>query len=105
MLFQSQLTAALRLHFRFEVPAFSAVSFSIKFRKPHFFPYLPCSLSLLYAYGNLELAQGQTLKAKVDYEEGYKMSADLSPTHILTAIFQYRLGVVEAVLGSYIKAL
>lgn len=33
------------------------------------------------------------------------MSADLSPTHILTAIFQYKLGVVETVLGSYIKAL
>lgn len=63
------------------------------------------AFSLLYAYGNLELAQGQTLKAKVDYEEGYKMSADLSPTHILTATFQYKLGVVEAILGNYIKAL
>lgn len=33
------------------------------------------------------------------------MSADLSPTHILTATFQYKLGVLEAVLGNYIKAL
>lgn len=33
-----------------------------------------------------------------------KKSAD-STTHVLAATFQYKLGVVEAILGNYIKAL
>lgn len=33
------------------------------------------------------------------------MSADLRPAYIVTAAFQYKLGVVEAVLGNYIRAL
>lgn len=46
------------------------------------------------------LFPGQTLKAKADYEEIGWFDHSYA-----AATFQYKLGVVEAILGNYIKAL
>ncbi len=43
--------------------------------------------------------------AKKVYENGHKTSYDLGPTHILTATFDYKLGVVEARLKNYDAAM
>lgn len=57
--------------------------------------------SIHYAHGNLELAQGQTAKAREIYEKGFQMSFKLKDTHILTATFHYKLGVVDTILGDF----
>lgn len=66
---------------------------------------LDMSCSLIYAFGNLEYAQGNIITAKKVYENGHKMSYDLGPTHVLTSSFNYKLGVVEARLKNYDGAL
>ena len=43
--------------------------------------------------------------AKKVYENGHKISYDLGPTHVLTATFDYKLGVVEAQLKNYDEAM
>lgn len=43
--------------------------------------------------------------AKKVYENGHKMSYDLGPTHVLTATFNYKLGVVEAQMKNYDEAM
>ena len=65
----------------------------------------PWLCSLIYAVGNLEYAQGNVATAKKVYENGNKMSYDLGPTHVLTATFNYKLGVVEARLKNYEEAM
>ncbi|CAD6586563.1 MAG: hypothetical protein ASARMPRED_002760 [Alectoria sarmentosa] len=60
---------------------------------------------LIYAFGNLEYAQDNITAAKELYETGHKRSHDLDPTHILTATFDYKFGVVEAQLQNYAKAM
>ena len=61
--------------------------------------------SLIYAYGNLELAQNNVDGAKELYEEGCKMAHDLGPTHLQTATFEYKIGVVEALSKNYDSAM
>ena len=61
--------------------------------------------SLLYAYGNLELAQNNVDGAKDFYEKGYKMAHELSPTHLQTATFEYKIGVVETLSQNYGNAM
>lgn len=63
----------------------------------------PCSL--IYAFGNLEYAQGNFTTAKELYEKGRTMSHEHGPTHNLTATFDYKLGVVDAQLENYDDAM
>ena len=61
--------------------------------------------SLIYAYGNLQLAQNNVDGAKELYEEGCKMAHDLGPTHLQTATFEYKIGVVDALSKNFDSAM
>ena len=88
-------------------------SFSHSTHEIHCFSYTAVNLrstltwlcSLIYAFGNLEYAQGNVTAAKKIYENGHKISYNLGPTHVLTATFNYKLGVVEARLNNYNEAM
>jgi tetratricopeptide (TPR) repeat protein len=61
--------------------------------------------SLLYAYGNLRLAQGNVDDAQKDYKRGFDLSHELGPTHPLTAAFLYKLGLVDSRKHEYKQAM
>ena len=61
--------------------------------------------SIIYAFGNLELAQKNVDIAKEYYEKGCKMAHDLAPMHLQTASFEYKIGVVEALSKNYDNAM
>lgn len=52
-------------------------------------------ISLLYAIGNLDLAIEDKKQARKVYQKGYDLSHSISATHILTASFLYKLGIIE----------
>ena len=63
------------------------------------------SCSLIYAFGNLNYAQGNFTTAKELYHKGRTLSYKHGPSHNLTASFDYKFGVVEAQLENYYIAM
>lgn len=51
--------------------------------------------------GNLEFAMNDIEKARENYQKGYEISHTISTTHILTARFLYKLGVLDLHTHNY----
>lgn len=61
--------------------------------------------SLHYAYGNLELRQGNYALARRAYDECLKHAQADTPIHPLTAAAYYKLACVETLWRNYDNAL
>ena len=60
--------------------------------------------SLIFFYGNLELARGEIGAASDRYNTSLKLYLKTNPVHMLTASLYYKLGIVEAKRGDAVNA-